>query len=368
MKKYLVVDLSLRYHLDLGETADRLGIALLPDCEIVTEITEQIKQDTRKKIVVVQWWYWGGTDLTPIDLSWADLVICYTGELINGPWNRYYQKTLAKFNNANFICVVNGHYQLDSYPKDQVFDQLGYFFSKIANECYYEDWQTPTAKPKLFDALLGITGVAKPHRAFIFSRLKEHNLLDKSFVNAWGEINYTSPELAELDDPAIQSHRHTIKQDSSMMTISGIKNGTSMSHSIPIEIYRQSWYSIVAETGSDNSLFLTEKTAKPLFEQRLFVLFGSQGLLKRLQDQGYQTFGSVIDESYDNEPDNIKRWSMAFDQVLALANSDPHVIYQKLEPVLAHNYTRICNHASRLVLLKDFLNAHIYSLDNIPTK
>ena len=51
------------------------------------------------------------------------------------------------------------------------------------------------------------------------------------------------------------------------MILGNYKNGRSMSHSIPIEIYRRSWYSIVAETQAYKSNYVTEKTSKPLFEK-----------------------------------------------------------------------------------------------------
>jgi hypothetical protein len=367
VSKYLLFNLDNNYELRL---ANKLGVDLLPDCKIVGRMTDQLKTDPRKKIAMVHWWCGFGGDLAPVDLSWADLIVCYTGELINGPWEEYYQKTIAKFNNTNFISVSNGVANMNSYPEDIVFDQLGHFFSKIVDRCYYEEWQISQPKSKIFDALLGI---AKPHRVFILSNLTKHNLLDKSFVNIWSkpgkpgypmtDINYTSPELIEVNDPAIQKNKDIIDQWSTMICINGLKNGISMSHSIPTEIYRQSWYSIVAETGTSDSLFLTEKTAKPIFEKRLFVMFGSMGLLKRLHSQGYQTFGGVIDESYDDEPDDYKRWTMAFDQVIKLSNSEPTLIYQQINPILEHNHATICNQATRLRLLSGFLNKHICRLD-----
>jgi len=353
MSPYIIIELDKIYELHVGF---KLGIELFPGITVVEGIPEHIKQDPRKKIVLVDWWFYKGAEVIPIDLSWADLIVCYTSEVIFGPWETYYQQTTYKYNNKNIICITNGLVEMNQYPADLVFDDIGHFFSKISEDCYYEDWRIGP-KSKIFDALLG---VAKVNRSFIVSKLKEHNLLDSSFVNIWGDENYCSPELAYLNDAAINQNKLLIDNNSSMFPITGLCNGTSMSHSIPTEIYKQSWYSIVAETNASDSSFLTEKTAKPIFEKRLFVMFGSQGLLKKLHNQGYKTFSEVIDESYDAEPNNYKRWSMAFDQVLKLASSDPHLVYQQIESILEHNYIVACDIASRLLSLREFLTKHIH--------
>jgi hypothetical protein len=338
--------------------AQRLGINLFGAAEVVHgPVTDAIKSDARTKVVVKKWWCTIKHCSHPTeDLGWADCVICYTGELINGPWEWYYNKTVKQFNNSNFISVSNGRHWLVQYPKHVVYDDLGHFFSRIVDVCRYEDWNTVPTKPKLFDALLGI---AKTHRVFIFNHLRTNGLLDKSFVNIHGSVNYVSPDLHDFDDPVIT----TEDRKSSMSKVPGLANGIGVSHSIPLGIYQNSWYSIVAETNPANSNFLTEKTAKPLFEKKLFVLFGSQGLLARLHRQGYKTFSSIIDESYDQEPVDRKRWGMAFEQVVKLSTQDHAAVYRQIEPTLEHNHKHICDQHYRLNGLKSFLQQHLLILD-----
>jgi len=149
----------------------------------------------------------------------------------------------------------------------------------------------------------------------------------------------------------------------SMSNVLGLANGIGVSHSIPLGIYQNSWYSIVAETNPSNSNFLTEKTAKPLFEKKLFVIFGSQGLLARLHSMGYKTFSSIIDESYDQEPVDRKRWEMAFEQVVKLSAQDHEAVYRQIAPILEHNHKHICDQHYRLNGLKSFLQQHLLTLD-----
>ena len=54
-------------------------------------------------------------------------------------------------------------------------------------------------------------------------------------------------------------------------------------------------------------MFITEKTYKPIAFRHPFVIMGQQGILKSLQDNGFETFENLFDESYDNELDWMKR-------------------------------------------------------------
>jgi len=332
--------------------ADLLGIELFDRATVVNDPDpSSIQNDHRKKVVIKNWWSWpDGNNQPAQDLSWADLIICYTSELIYGPWDLFYQTTSQHFNNNKLICVSNGRYNLGHYPTDLVYDQLGHFFSKIVDLCQYQAWDQLSCKPKIFDALLGI---AKPHRIFVFQKLVESDLLDQTFVNLHGTLNYTSPDMAEYDDPNITAHARTQSQ----ALVNGLPHGMSLS--IPLKIYQHSWYSIVAETNASFSNFISEKTAKPIFEKKIFVLFGASGLLAQLHSMGYQTFHGIIDESYDNEPDDIKRWTMAFEQVKKLAGSDHVHTYYKAQDVLNHNHQHMCDHKYRLQGLKKFLDQHL---------
>jgi hypothetical protein len=341
--------------------AEQLGIPLFEPEEMFTfrGMDFIIAPDPRKKVVLKHWRNWEGINLPKEDYSWADLLILYTNDVIHGPWSEYSAAVMDQYNCKNFICIAEGRYKLEDHPRDRVYENHEHHSNRIVNFCHFEEWNTCADKPKLFDALIGSVdndGI-KAHRRFVFNQLEKNNLLDKSFVNIWGSINYRSPELKELDDPAVGNFRNSTIYNSLF------KNGRSMSYSIPTEIYQRSWYTIVSETMAEKSNYITEKTSKPLFEKRLFVVFGAQGLLSRLHELGYQTFDSVIDESYDLEPDNEKRWAMAFEQLLKLSQADHQEIYKKLTPVLEHNHSwMVSRQHTRLQGLKDFLDLHISQL------
>jgi hypothetical protein len=145
----------------------------------------------------------------------------------------------------------------------------------------------------------------------------------KLFGNTTLQYPYVSPHL----DPAWE-----VKEN--------IDN--SVSGLVPWEIYNRTWFSVICETlGKDRVFLSAEKMAKCLQARRLFVVFAIQGFLQHYRDWGFETFGDVIDESYDTEPDDIVRWTKAFVQVHWLCQQDLPALLQKLKPRLEHNHNRL---------------------------
>ena len=121
---------------------------------------------------------------------------------------------------------------------------------------------------------------------------------------------------------------------------------------IPWRVYNQTFYSLIAETNHDR-LFFTEKTAKPLLSRRIFLLFAATGSLQALRNLGFQTFGNVIDESYDEIEDHTQRWRSVLAQAKRLSNLDYWEISRKMQPVLDHNQQHFMSMDGRASLEKE---------------
>jgi hypothetical protein len=82
----------------------------------------------------------------------------------------------------------------------------------------------------------------------------------------------------------------------------------SLSQVIPLSIYNQTAYSVVAETNYDNNyIFNTEKIVKPILARRLFLVVSGQHYLRNLRSLGFKTFDGIIDETYDTIADFEQR-------------------------------------------------------------
>ena len=119
----------------------------------------------------------------------------------------------------------------------------------------------------------------------------------------------------------------------------------NLSQIVPCSIYNNCYYSLITETNAVNEFnFFTEKTVKPVLAKRLFVVIAGQGFLKTLKSYGFKTFDTVIDESYDLEPDHATRWTMALEQVRYLTTLDPTTVQEKIKEIVEHNRNLMLNY------------------------
>lgn len=98
---------------------------------------------------------------------------------------------------------------------------------------------------------------------------------------------------------------------------------------------------VVSETDSIDNFWFTEKTANCLATGKPFVLVSGQYSLHRLRNMGFQTFESVLDESYDIAPTpyaRIIKLTQALDKLYTSPNRKELV--QQLYELAQVNITR----------------------------
>jgi hypothetical protein len=193
-------------------------------------------------------------------------------------------------------------------------------------------------KPQSFDALLGSP---KPHRDFV-ARAVEHSNLQKQIILTYGG-DWKDTEFYARDyfiwEPDCVPQQNII---GTADWVSYHGHQCHLSQVIPQQVYNNTAYTIIAETDCDNTLsFYSEKTAKAFIARRLFVAFSGYKFLENLHELGFKTFGTVIDESYDLEPDFDTRMALAFEQVRRLCELPQQEIFEKIRPVVEHNYNLI---------------------------
>ena len=69
------------------------------------------------------------------------------------------------------------------------------------------------------------------------------------------------------------------------------------------DVYQDTWVSLITESSYfdyEYSVFISEKTFKPIACMQPFIIVGGKHTLKYLRQLGYQTFDGFIDESYDD--------------------------------------------------------------------
>jgi hypothetical protein len=104
---------------------------------------------------------------------------------------------------------------------------------------------------------------------------------------------------------------------------------------------------VVLETLFDeNRWHLTEKILRPIACGKPFILAATPGSLQYLQSYGFETFGSLIDESYDLILDSRARLDFIIEEmkrIAALSHDDKQVLYTKLHEIAQRNKQHFFN-------------------------
>ena len=215
-----------------------------------------------------------------------------------------------------------------------------YFYKNVQPTKLFE-LNPNLVKPKMFDALLGRK---KPHRDQAYEFLQANNMLDigvVTYINDY-RVKFSEKDSNQwrwqadgIDDLGFQ----IADKDFTVDIVKYHGYNMSISQIIPIEIYNETAYSLVCETNFDNQfVFITEKTIKPILARRLFITLGNQYHLAALRRLGFQTFGDIIDESYDTIENPQERHAAALEQLKYLCTQDQAIVLDKIRPVLDFNF------------------------------
>jgi hypothetical protein len=218
------------------------------------------------------------------------------------------------------------------YPYMDWFETSTYFYKKWLPELLTR-LKPYESKYRAFDILLGRK---KQHRDFIYERaVKDTPISILTYFNDTDTNFSTDPNKWQWE---LEGVRMDKQPEWTVDRVQYYGHPMSISQIIPVNIYNQTAYSVIAETCWQNDFaFFTEKTSKPIISRRLFVMFAGWGYLANLKRLGFRTFGDVIDESYDTETDDLLRWQQAWDQVKWLSEQPQEEILERIRPTVEHN-------------------------------
>lgn len=272
------------------------------------------------------------------DLRDFDLVLISDAEYYS---QQQITEWCAELGITNYLIALGGRTATDNIdPARMIYRH--YWIPQYTSRNTFVD-TSGLNKPFLFDALLG---ARRPNRDYIMMGLTKTALLDRSLVTyrdcfPGAIINNQNTEFAEIFGDTKLQWPYVSPNLNPAWEVAPVVNN-QISFITPVDIYSRTYYSILAETlGTGNGFFFSEKSIKAFFAQRIFVLFGNHCHLQKLRNLGFETFGQVIDESYDNIPLDFERFEMALQQVEQLAAQNPTHVQQKLRSVLEHNHQRL---------------------------
>jgi len=124
--------------------------------------------------------------------------------------------------------------------------------------------------------------------------------------------------------------------------------------------YAQTGMEIVLETLFDDSrLHLTEKSLRPIACGKPFMLVATAGSLKYLRSYGFETFGDLIDESYDLETDPVARLNAVIREmtrISSLSPSDKIVLWNQLHRIAERNKQRFFSAEWQASIVQEYVD------------
>jgi hypothetical protein len=258
-------------------------------------------------------------------------------------------------------------------------------FNYVHCRTYYDypNKVKPNKDKKRSKMYINLNRVPKAHRVRLMMRLLQNNLLDKGY-NSLMEFPPGVRKLNRIllddmtEDQPIKKfsrafpkeNKESIRQLNGLLPMTVDFNkpggaGFNFGHLLsgPSKFVNDSYFNIVTESHYREycGFLSSEKIMKPLISMQPFFVLGQPYTLKYLRDSGFKTFGDIIDESYDNEVDDIKRFNMVTNEIIKLFTENTldeiHNIYCSITDTLKHNAKHIEKYVqNELKIIKDIID------------
>jgi hypothetical protein len=182
-----------------------------------------------------------------------------------------------------------------------------------------------------------------------------HGLLEKGYVSFPGRTNHklkdaidlekVLPQLSQRND--LLAHIPVFIEKCPLQLDIPVSATISPDFVFPLDLTTKSLFQIVTESemsDGEHRRRFTEKILKPIVGLQPFVIAGNPGSLELLRNMGFRTFGSLIDESYDQIGDPAQRLDAVFQQINRL-NDLPVISLRRdveaLNEILIHNFLHL---------------------------
>jgi len=172
----------------------------------------------------------------------------------------------------------------------------------------------------------------RTHRIGFCSRLLDNDLLDLGTVSVGDfDLNYVDTE--KYPNASKLKKMVPIEIDKTLQY--------NLANDISHDNFHNTFVSIVTESLCDeNTLFLSEKTWKPIYMGHPFIVLGNPGTLRYLKTLGFKTFDKWWDESYDRIQDLDARTNKIVTIIKHLSNKNHEYLInvrQEMKDILIHN-------------------------------
>ena len=169
------------------------------------------------------------------------------------------------------------------------------------------------------------------HRCALIDYLTKYRLINSNNVITWH--NFMNENM-NYDYKYFQHHSIKINDDFD----------TKLNSYLIPQQYFESFVDAVSECTAE-TIMISEKTVKPLFFKKPFIVLGAQGFHKYLTELGFELYDEIFDYSFDDEPDLEKRAELFVLELVKLnkfkTQTDRKKVYQQLSQKIERNYNNM---------------------------
>jgi hypothetical protein len=184
---------------------------------------------------------------------------------------------------------------------------------------------------------------SRPQRVLNFLHLTNADLISDGMISIGDKKDWPKFSVQELKKYNLPAN--IVEQSAAPLTINHSRMSNSEYHvyitRILNDVYQDTWVSLITESSYfdyEHSVFISEKTFKPIACMQPFIIVGSKHTLKYLRQLGYRTFDGFIDESYD-DMDDCERFLGIVNALEKIKNTkDKTAWYESMRDILEHNH------------------------------
>jgi hypothetical protein len=249
---------------------------------------------------------------------------------------------------GKILLVVGGDMQEDIpalYHENFLPKILDYDENLQAIQTYQTQYST--VRPYKF---LFLNGRARQHRRQLLTDLAP--LLDSAI---WSNLDNTHGDPIKLLDPKYEFdfYQHNTELNQSGFVKYALFNNDWGEIYLNPRPYLDTYFSLVTETVFDYPYsFRTEKIWKPVAIGHPWIAVANRGYYRDIHKLGFQTFGHVIDESFDQIDNNQERLARIVTVVNDLCQQDLPSFITAAQDVCKYNQQRLAE--LRLQVRKEF--------------
>jgi len=268
------------------------------------------------------------------------------------------EQVLLAFNSFNAREVYESWFT----PEERRLQVMNWPFVMVASSHHYENCR-PMQKLDLEQFKKTESIIRKNHFLFKIRNLRQHRLallykmaneglLEKTDWSCLTPVRYNASEVQHISKTYNFDIDAEIIASLCALIPRSLESEPTISHSSVsawtdshTTAHKDSYMYICTETfvhGEYKSL--TEKVFKPIANFQPFVFVAYPGALSLLQSLGFKTFSPFIDESYDDEKDEIIRLQLIYKEIERIGNmskQEIHDWYWSLKDILIHNHNHL---------------------------